>query len=375
MKIAHVVTYTSDDGAFGGPTRVAFAQAKALSKLGHDVTVFAGSPDTQRTERFLDGFRLITFPTHRLAPFGGFATLWPRGMQQAIERLAPNFDVAHVHLARDLATLPAVRAFARAGVSYVTQSHGMIDKSDRLLARILDRLATRRALTNSKNWLVLTQQESTDLSLLASPAKITYIANGVEVEHLTPLDDRPNMVLFLARLHPRKRPLAFVNVAKRLMDELPDTEFIIAGPDEGEGESVRKAIQSGAASSRLKWIGPVSPDDTQSLMRRARVYVLPSFNEVFPMSVLEAFAAGTPVVTTSSLGIADACGRYGAALITDGSEQELADATRTALVNGDVSHRLREGATNYLKSELDVTAVAKVLEIEYARASNQQEQS
>jgi hypothetical protein len=42
MRILHVVTLVSADGAYGGPVAVAVAQTQALAELGHDVTLLAG---------------------------------------------------------------------------------------------------------------------------------------------------------------------------------------------------------------------------------------------------------------------------------------------------------------------------------------------
>ncbi len=368
MRIAHIVTYTSSDGAFGGPTRVALGQAKALADLGHEVTVFAGAPKAEVMDVVQDGYRLRTFPTRRLAPFGGFATLWPAGMLKALRQTSSELDVAHVHLARDLVTLPSALFFHRAKVPYVVQTHGMIDQSARLDAKAVDVLATRTALSHAKCWLVLTDHEHEALTRVTSPARVHRIVNGVEVRDLPPLDGRPDTILFLARLHERKRPLVFVEMAIKLAERLPHATFLLIGPDEGEGNAVTTAIADSGLGDRISWAGPLRPAETAAAMQAARVYVLPAVNEVFPMSILEAFAAGTPVVTTSSLGIATSCLQYGAAMVTDGSTTELAAAVFDAHESPEISAGLRDGASEYLRSELDVRAVATDLVSEYSRA-------
>ncbi|MEV7827702.1 glycosyltransferase [Microbacterium enclense] len=369
MRIAHIVTFASADGAFGGPTRVAFGQAKALAALGHDVSVFAGTPAGEEIDTDQDGYRLRTFPVRKIAPFGGFATLWPRGLRAALKAQAREFDVAHIHLARDLATLPAALLFARIGVPYVTQSHGMIDRSDKMLAAVLDRVATRRALADSQSWLLLTAAEQEDLAAISSPRRLTSIRNGVEAREATPLDGRADTVLFLARLQQRKRPVAFVRMAQLLAERLPETSFVLVGPDEGEAENVTRAIEEASLGDRIRWVGALPPSQTLAAMEDARVYVLPAVDEVFPMSILESFSAGTPVVTTSSLGIAPDCERHGAALITDGSPDQLAEATFLAHQSRETAEALREGGLAYIRSELDVSEVARELVSEYVAAA------
>lgn len=370
MKITHVVTYSSSDGAFGGPTRVALAQAKALARRGHEVTVYAGSPRDESTDAVKDGYRLRTFPVRRLAPFGGFATLWPAGMQRALRRDLTDTDVVHIHLARDLVTLPAAALSAVTGVPYVVQTHGMIDASHRFLAKLLDAAATRKALRRARAWLVLTEREHADLAALASAPRVTRLVNGVEPTPLPPYDRRRDEVVFLARLHERKRPLTFVEMARVLADRMPTTTFRVIGPDEGEGRKVAAAIDAAGMGGRLVWSGALPPSETADALASARVYVLPSVNEVFPMSVLEAFIAGTPVVTTSSLGIARDCERYGAAVVTDGSVEALANAVQELWASSARSKELRDGARRYVEKELDIAAVAATLEREYELAQD-----
>jgi glycosyltransferase involved in cell wall biosynthesis len=368
MKVAHVVTYASTDGAFGGPVRVAFAQAEALAALGHEVTVYAGAPAGEASETRRDGFLLKTFPVRRVAPFGGFATLWPRGLARALRRDAQTYDVAHVHLARDLVTLPAALRFGAAQVPYVVQTHGMVDASDHRLARFLDVVATRRALRGASCWLVLTDTESADLLALAPPQRVARITNGVKIGEMPAYSGRGDVVLFLARLHERKRPLAFVAMATELRERLPEASFVMIGPDEGEGLAVSNAIKAAGLGERLVWNGSVAHEYTGDAFASARVYVLPAVNEVFPMSIIESLAAGTPVVTTDSLGIAEACEAHGAAIITDGTPLALADAVEAVFLNPAVAEDLRHGGESYLRDELDIRTVAQQLVREYERA-------
>lgn len=369
MRIAHVVTYSSEDGAFGGPTRVALGQAQAQAEQGHEVIVFAGAPREEASKRIENGVTIHTFPIRRILPFGRFATLWARGLRSALVTHAKTADIVHIHICRDLVTLPAALAMRKIGTPYVVQPHGMIRPTKKLLAKALDGVATRRALAGARVWLTLTEDESLELRDLATPRRIRQIKNGIHLNDAIELKDRPDLVLFLARLQERKRPLTFVEVAKLLGPKMPTTKFVIAGPDEGEGESVQRAIEAAELNGRLEWIGAVRPSDTRDLMASARVYVLPSLNEVFPMTILEAFSVGTPVVATSSLGIAETCRKYNAAIITDGSAEALADAVFSAHRQGHLAASLRQGAFQYIAQELSMTQVVLDLLNEYTAAT------
>ena len=251
---------------------------------------------------------------------------------------------------------------------YVVQPHGMIDASDNPLAKRLDAFATKALLRDAKAVLTLTDREVNDITGIEPAARTAPISNGIRVGELVPYEDRDDVVLFLARLHPRKRPLAFVEMARALKETMPTTRFVLAGPDEGEGPAVRTAIADAGMGDRLEWIGAASPDQTEGLLASARAYVLPSFGEVFPMTILESLRVGTPVVTTDSLGIAADCERFGAAALTDGSVSGLSTALSRVLGSAQVAKNLRLGGLEFLRESLDIRDVASRLEQRYVEA-------
>lgn len=369
MKIAHVVTYISQDGAFGGPVSVAFAQAAALAAQGHEVTVYAASDLAHGFECRRDGFSVRTVPARRIARGLGFAGMFAPGLWATLREVAPQLDVAHIHLGRDLVTLPLAMKLQRAGVPLVVQPHGMIDRSTHVLAAPVDALGTRRILTAAGQVLVLTEEERHEILRIAPSARTSLIVNGVPLNGAPPYEGRAEDVLFLARLHRRKRPMTFVEMAELVAEARQTTRFTIAGPDEGEGAAVRDAISRSRYRDRIRLVGAVKPQEVSDLLARSAVYVLPSVGEVFPMTVLESFGAGTPVVTTDSLGIASDCVRYGAAIVTDGTAQGLAQAVDRVLSDRAVVEGLRSGAQAYMRQELDIDAVARRLLAAYRELS------
>ncbi|MEJ7754400.1 MAG: glycosyltransferase, partial [Candidatus Limnocylindrales bacterium] len=89
-----------------------------------------------------------------------------------------------------------------------------------------------------------------------------HLPNGVPTQEAEPLRESP-VVLYLARLAPRKRPQYFVEAAVRLGHRHPRATFVMVGPDEGEGQSVRRAIaEASAAGVSISWAGAVAPEAT-----------------------------------------------------------------------------------------------------------------
>jgi glycosyltransferase involved in cell wall biosynthesis len=342
MKIAHIVTLVSPDGAFGGPVRVAVNLARAMQDVGHEVVILGAYRDYETPPTEIEGVPTQLFRAHRLLPGLGFSGLIAPGLVRYLWQHLGDYDVVHLHLARDLITLPAALIARARRVQYVTQTHGMIDPSHRLLARVLDVVATRAALRDAGSLFHLTNQERQDLEHVArtSSLPLTFLPNGVPRSDLQADVESGREVLFLARLHSRKRPLMFVEAALALHKAFPDTRFTLVGADEGEAAAVTHRIDAANAGAFIAWEGSLEPGRTLERMSRASIYVLPSINEPFAMTVLEAMSVGLPSIVTDTCGlITQLHDRAAVAVVDDSLDGLVAElarllrdpATRTAL--------------------------------------------
>ncbi len=361
MRILSVVTLISPQGEYGGPVRVALNQARELIELGHSVTVCAAARGFDAPPTEMSGVPLRLFPARQVLPGSGFAGLAAPSMWRWVAQHAKEFDVCHIHAARDLVTLPAA-AIARARkVPFVLQTHGMIDRSTKLLAVPLDVVLTRPVLRGAGRILHLTPVERQGLiEVGGADLPLVELPNGVP---WAGEQERPasSEVLYLARLAERKRPALFAQVAEALSVEFPDVRFTLVGPDEGEGDTVRRTIAASAAGDRLSWEGPIPPEETLARMRRATVYVLPSVDEPYPMSVLEAMSIGLPVVITDSCGLAGIVERADAGAVVDSSPESLQDAVRDLLADPDEAQRKGLRGRAFVRDELAMSTIAGTL--------------
>ncbi|MFD3545748.1 glycosyltransferase [Streptomyces sp. NPDC058655] len=306
MRVLHAVTLHSPSHAFGGPVRVALNLAKGLRSRGHEARLLAlgeGFEEPWPTE--VEGVPARLFPARRLLPLG-FSGITSPALLASAGRLVREADVVHVHLARDLVTLPVALAALRAGKPLVLQTHGMVDPSGRLLAKVLDAVAVRRLLRAADAVLYLTPHEREGLDAVAGAplARAVRLVNGTPAQEERPPLEGPPRVLYAARLQARKRPVDFVDAVPAVLAAHPGAEFVVAGPDEGERAAVLRRIAELGLADRVHVPGALSGRDVLRELRRAHVYVLPSVDEPFPMSVLEALSVGVPAVVTHSNGLA-----------------------------------------------------------------------
>ena len=363
MKIAIVVTYVSADGAFGGPVAVAVNQAAELARRGHVVDLYAGWDGI--VEFQVPGVRVRLFRARRL-PGLGFAGRHSWAMRRTLHKDLPDYEIVHIHLARDLITLPAGLLARKSRIRYFAQPHGMIVKDARLSVRFIDALFTKRVLRGAESVLTLTDDEAASITMVAGPnIAATHIDNGAppfQLPAVGRLRASPPEILFLARLHPRKRVLAFAEMAKQLFLSDVEAKFTVIGPDEGDLPALRGFIARNGLAEVLQYSGTVEPGVAVTRLARATAFVLPSEGEVFPMTVLEALQAGTPVVTTESNGLATLLRSHNAAVVTDGSPGELARAVREILGSVDRQNELIDNAHKLLRSKLGISAVVDELE-------------
>jgi glycosyltransferase involved in cell wall biosynthesis len=360
MKVRQIVTYVSEDGAFGGPVAVAVQQVKALRKLGNDAALIAGWD--KRGTIDVEGTRL--FPSARLLG-SRLVGLFSPGLVSNLLR-DRNYDVAHIHFGRDFTSLGAGLAVRATGKPYVLQTHGMVMPSESRVLSMMDTLITRPLLAAADTVIVLTDDEKAGIFAVSrGRAKIVQLPNGIEVSQTdasteTQTQGAPRLV-FLARLHERKRPKDFVRMCGVLRDRGCQFSAQIFGPDEGELSSVLGEISRLGLNATVSYDGPVKGGSAPTILAGAAAYVLPSVGEVFPMTILESLSVDTPVVATRDLGMAQYLERHGAALLTEPNPTALADAVESILKNSEVREGLRQGGRHAINCEFSIDAVAAQL--------------
>jgi glycosyltransferase involved in cell wall biosynthesis len=374
VNVLQVVTLVTPDGAYGGPLRVAFNQAREIREHGHCVTIVGACRGYSEPPETVDDTAVHLSKARRVIPFIGISGISSPAAIMWIFRHRRQIDVVHVHLGRDLVTMPAAMLALLLKKRLVIQTHGMISKSDKAVAPLLDRVLTRPVLRRADVVLYLSSREREEIMEIESAIDGVHLPNGVpETEETADPRDGLLDVLFLARLHERKRPTLFVEAAAELLAEGNAARFSMVGPDGGEAAHVCGAINRlGDYSSAIVWEGPLAPDETGERMVRASIYVLPSIDEPFPMSVLEAMAVGLPVVVTESCGLADVVRQSGSGIVVDHSKQSLVDAMRTLLDDPGLRVEMGTAARKTAREQFSMQAVGDALVAIYSLQADRQ---
>jgi glycosyltransferase involved in cell wall biosynthesis len=232
---------------------------------------------------------------------------YARSLSRIVQHLRPHVLIGYTIKPNIWGTLAGARAGARCvmvitGLGYTfleTRSfaHAIVQK----VARWLYRRATARADA-------IAFQNPDDLAdfvaarCLADESKAFIIdGSGVDVDRFRPvaLPDLP-VFLMLTRLIRAKGIDDYADAANLIRGGLPTARFLLAGPLETGPDAFSSEEVRSWADRGLEYLGNV--EDVPSVIARCSVFVLPSWREGTPRSVLEAMAMGRPIVTTDAPG-------------------------------------------------------------------------
>jgi len=140
--------------------------------------------------------------------------------------------------------------------------------------------------------------------------------------------------LMVAALDRRKGVVEYCEAAREVRKRAPNTRFLLAG-DAGEGPSAIRPDELSAFADAVDYLGPT--EDAQELLGQCHVFVYPSRGEGMPQPVLEAMAAGRPIVTADVPGCRDTVDeRVNGCLVEAGNASALAAAMQSFLKRPDL---------------------------------------
>lgn len=304
MHIFLLASYAPSLLNFRGPL------IRELVLLGHQVSV--GAPDIaedvrQALERL--GVEVHETPLQRsgtgirtdLAYLGMLIRLLKRRRPDLLltYTIKPNIWGA---FAASRAGVPSVSMVTGLGYAFSGAGGDWKLKLSRWVARRLYRAATKR---NSR--VIFQNPDDRDDFLsqgcLADPTKIGMVnGSGVDLEYFenAPTPGAP-VFLMIARLLVSKGVREYAEAARLVKQRHPEAQFILVGPHDHGPDSIDHDNFAGWLNEGIvSWSGPI--EDVRPALREAAVFVLPSYREGTPRSVLEAMAMGRPIVTTDAPG-------------------------------------------------------------------------
>jgi glycosyltransferase involved in cell wall biosynthesis len=251
--------------------------------------------------------RSITYwPTSRIE--------WIRSPQlrARFERTLAEADGVHIHGLWEQSSNVAARTARALGKPYMISAHGMLEPwalaNKRFKKRLYSALIERANLDGAACLHALTRAEAEDYRRFGCTGPIAVIPNAVHIprtldpslfhEAYPSLRGR-RLILFLGRIHFKKGLDLLVDSWAQLARAWPDAHLVLAGPDsEGTRAGIEQRIAQAGLVDAVTFTGMLDSRMKWSAYAAAACFVLPSYSEGLSTSVLEAIAAGLPIILT-----------------------------------------------------------------------------
>lgn len=115
------------------------------------------------------------------------------------------------------------------------------------------------------------------------------------------VSQRKNSILFLGELGHRKGTYDLIKAFKKVLENHHDTKLILAG--DGEVDECKKLVNSLGLDNSVEFLGWVGLKRKRELLNSSKIFVLPSHQESFPLTILEAMSTRLPIISTFVGGI------------------------------------------------------------------------
>jgi len=294
------------DKAYGGPSYSVPRLCEALGAAGLEVALFsvASLNSSEGHENGLYGDRrfVATFEHIPLLRSLRFSF----GLSRALRKRISETDVVHSHGLWLLPNLEAAWVAGRRKTPLVVAPRGMLGAPalafSRRKKRIFSKLFQERAIRDADCFHATSAQEYQEIRQFGIRNPVAVIPNGIDLPSMESNFSKKSserILVTIGRVHPKKGLDRLLYAWAEVEALFPDWRLRIIGPSESGYDSELRKLASDLKLARVT-IEPAVYDSNEkyNVLGAADIFVLPSLNENFALTVAEALSAGTPVIAT-----------------------------------------------------------------------------
>lgn len=370
MRILHVIS--SIDPRAGGTASAAMGLAQAQARIDENVTVLStfgpeGRPETAaHLQKAGVAIRLVG-PAHG-------PQLRHADLAAVVDGAVASSEIVHIHALWEQIQHLAARACQRLQRPYVISPHGMLDpwslRQHRWRKRLYMILRMRGNLERAAAVHFTTQMEMklAERLRLRSPTIVEPLGLDTQEFHDMPgpevfrarfpaVGQRP-IVLFLGRLHSKKGLDLLIPAFAQATPA--DAMLVIAGPDtDGYRETVEAMLNCRGLRERAFFTGMLHGRERIEALAAADLFVLPSYQENFGIAVIEAGAAGVPVVISDQVNIHDQVTSNALGSVVPTQVAPLAEQLTRWLSDSDLRRRTAKHCREFVLAHYDWLSIAQ----------------
>lgn len=214
-----------------------------------------------------------------------------------------RYDIVHFHAVPDISMVIQLPVFLLALIGrkriimHMHVGNQLKDYADNRLFKWCLKRADLVILL-AKKWQALFNELYSDIK---TPTTVLY--NACEMVPKVPFEEKEKIIIMAAYFNDNKAPDLLLKAWKKIKDKYPDWRVFMLG--NGEVERFRQMATEMGLKDSVTFTGYITGREKEYYFRKASIYCMCSYEEGFPMTVLEAWAHGICVVTTPVGGLPD----------------------------------------------------------------------
>ena len=237
------------------------------------------------------------------------------------ETLIKKNDILHVHMSSDNSFYRKavfIRKAHKEGKKIIIHMHGStFDLFYKERCNDTQKQQVREVFAMADQVIALSEDWKEFLAeYICDEQKIVVIYNAVKIPEAYQKDYANRKMLFLGILGQRKGTYDLIEVLPEILRQYPDCHVYFGG--DGERQQAEQMCREKGITDRVTFLGWVRGAEKEKFLEECSIYVLPTYHEGMPMSILEAMSYGMAVVSTYVGGIPH--------IITDGENGLLCEA-------------------------------------------------
>lgn len=318
----------------GGTQRLAYNLGTRLAKRGYDVSVFTSTAGSSDNHEWVDGMQIHRFRRQGHLP----ARPWYVTPGMFSQPIWSKYDILHSF---HFVTFQSLLA---ASIRRVTRRPLVMTPSFHPWHGVYEDVIGAWVIRSADQVIAQCQQERRNLLAFVDKERVVTVPCGIDSSKFrSPVDTRDfdrkhgllasdKVILYVGAMSRHKGVPDLINCMPRVLQRVPNAKLLLVG---GASFSDAKQVIELGKSNVVRHLGKLSEDELVGAYFRADVFALPSRDESFGIVLVEAAAAGLPIVSTRS-GVAEE-------LITNGSTGYVVDSCGPTFASRLIEVILNEG--------------------------------
>ena len=372
MKVLHVIFGMEPEQ--GGPVTAVLSLTSALVQKGIHCEIFTTLWKKDSADAMPScAVQVNRFDVEFLARFWhGYSkslakTLWDRIGSGA-------FDLIHVHEPWHYPGFTAFFAARKHNIPYVLSPLGSFQKwclrQKAFKKWVYMKMIQGHILQSADAIHALTNEEMKSISELGYRTPVFVAPNGVDLSPFEYLPDiseflaaypelsGKRVILFIGRLHRQKGLDGLARSYASLSHKFKNVALLVVGPDEdGTQKRMESILKTSSALRGAVFTGMLTGKDKLAALACADLFVLPSYSEGFSMAILEALAAGLPVVISRQCNFPEVS-EHNAGFVVERDDTAVTEAISTLLSDDQLRARMGQNGRNLVREKYTWNAVA-----------------